>query len=115
VNSPNEPIEIGDDPTALYRLYGKDDGLLYVGITRAPGPRLAQHASTQPWWPEVARKTMVWYPTRADASEAEDIAVAGEKPKHNIVMSTNPDQRRRWRHPQRRRYQLLPGGCSTVF
>jgi hypothetical protein len=49
----SEPIEFGEDPTALYRLYDRDGDLLYVGITRAPGPRMAQLAAVQPWWGEV--------------------------------------------------------------
>jgi predicted GIY-YIG superfamily endonuclease len=80
VISPSEPIEFGEDPTALYRLYGEDGQLLYVGITRAPGPRMTQHASVQPWWGEVARKTMVWYPTRAHACQAEASAIRKEHP-----------------------------------
>lgn len=36
----NEPIAIGDEPTALYRLYASDDTLLYVGITICPLERM---------------------------------------------------------------------------
>jgi hypothetical protein len=46
--APSEPIEFADDPTALYRLYDERGTLLYVGITGAPGKRMARHAETQP-------------------------------------------------------------------
>jgi hypothetical protein len=88
-SSSGEPIEIGDDPTALYRLYGKDSELLYVGITGTPGQRMTQHANTQSWWPGVVRKTMVWYPTRGDACDAEATAIDVEKPKYNLRKNTN--------------------------
>jgi hypothetical protein len=91
----SEPIEFGEDLTALYRLYGEDGQLLYVGITGAPGQRMKQHADAQPWWGEVTRKTLVWYPTRADAWNAEAHALAAEHPKYNLTMSSNPGAARR--------------------
>ena len=63
MNDPRE-IEFGDDATALDRLYDTDGHLLYVGITFSPAGRMAHHAANQEWWGDVARKTMVWYPTR---------------------------------------------------
>lgn len=36
-----DEIELTDDATALYRLYGAADELLYVGITVAPATRMA--------------------------------------------------------------------------
>jgi predicted GIY-YIG superfamily endonuclease len=95
VTSPSEPIEFGEDPTALYRLYGHDSELLYVGITEAPARRMAHHADTQPWWPEVVRKTMAWYPTRSEADEAETAAIDAEKPKYNLKKSKDPGAARR--------------------
>jgi predicted GIY-YIG superfamily endonuclease len=81
-------IEIGDEfPTALYRLYAVGDVLLYVGFTGELKSRFGQHAKTQPWWPEVVRKTVAWYPTRAEADAAETAAIDREKPVHNISKS----------------------------
>lgn len=97
ITSPSEPVEIGDDPVALYRLYGKGDVLFYVGVTGAPGQRMAKHAATQPWWTEVVHKTMVWYPTRRDACKAEATAIEAEKPKYNISKNTNHSAARRAR------------------
>jgi predicted GIY-YIG superfamily endonuclease len=83
-----EEVEIGDEfPTALYRLYAAGDVLLYVGFTGELKSRFGQHAKTQPWWPDVVRKTIVWYPTRAEADAAETAAIDQEKPIHNISKS----------------------------
>lgn len=84
-----EPFEFGDDPTALYRLYGDDDVLLYVGITHSPASRMSAHAVTQPWWPEVTRKTMVWYSDRTEAAKVEQTAIRAESPRHNTMLTTS--------------------------
>jgi GIY-YIG catalytic domain len=34
------------EPTALYRFFAADGDLLYVGITKRPGPRFSSHFST---------------------------------------------------------------------
>lgn len=72
-----------DARTALYRLYGASDRLLYVGITDNPNRRWTQHATDKPWWPEVTRKALAWLDTREDAAAAETAAIRGEKPVHN--------------------------------
>lgn len=69
--------------TALYRLYGADDDLLYIGISDDPETRFNQHAGEKDWWPEVKRKTVVWYQTRPAAETAETISIGLEQPKHN--------------------------------
>jgi DNA-binding transcriptional regulator YhcF (GntR family) len=69
--------------TALYRLYGAEDDLLYVGITGKPGPRWTQHAADKPWWPQVARREIEWFDSRPLAAEAEVTAIRAESPKHN--------------------------------
>jgi predicted GIY-YIG superfamily endonuclease len=74
-----------DTRTALYRFYGADDVLLYVGITHRLGQRWSEHARSQPWWPEVRRQTAEWYATRSEAEAAEITAIQQEDPRHNIV------------------------------
>ncbi|MDX3230582.1 GntR family transcriptional regulator [Streptomyces sp. ME19-01-6] len=69
--------------TALYRLYGTDDRLLYIGITSQPGPRFTQHAADKPWWPQVVRREIKWFDTRPLAAEAEVSAIIDESPVHN--------------------------------
>jgi hypothetical protein len=50
-----------------------------------------QHAETRPWWPEVARGTMVWYPARKDACKAETDAIDAEKPVYNVRKQSSPN------------------------
>jgi predicted GIY-YIG superfamily endonuclease len=73
--------------TALYRLYAEDDALLYVGITEHLGTRWHNHARKKPWWPDVQRQTVEWYPTREEAAEAEIKAIQTEYPRHNVTYS----------------------------
>jgi len=41
--------------TALYRIWGSADLLLYIGISKDFGARWKQHAKQQPWWDEMKR------------------------------------------------------------
>ena len=36
--------------TALYRIRGEDDVLLYIGITNGIAVRWNGHQAVQPWW-----------------------------------------------------------------
>lgn len=74
--------------TALYRLYGADDGLLYVGITTEPKVRMKAHAADKSWWPEVATREFEWFDTRAEAAKAEIDAIRAERPVHNHTHNT---------------------------
>lgn len=66
--------------TALYRLYDGDDRLLYIGISALPKARWERHATLQPWWHLVARKSLEWHDDRASAIKAEAEATAAEGP-----------------------------------
>lgn len=77
-------IERTEAPTVLYRLFDANDVLLYVGISGNLKARFASHASTKSWWPRVARRTIVIYPTRASGQEAERVAISAENPLHNV-------------------------------
>jgi predicted GIY-YIG superfamily endonuclease len=72
-----------ETPTALYRFYAADGTLLYVGITDTLKRRVSQHAVDKKWWPDVARKTVEWHPSREAAVIAELAAIKAEKPRHN--------------------------------
>lgn len=74
---------------ALYRFFGRDDQLLYVGICDEPIKRWYSHAK-RAWWPDVATFRVVWYPTREEASEAEGRAIVDEGPAHNVVLNGVP-------------------------
>lgn len=74
-----------NDPTALYRLFDKDGGLLYVGITVDVEQRMTAHRSEKTWWPDVATKRIEWFPNRPAALRAELVAIGAEQPRHNIA------------------------------
>ncbi|MFJ9810702.1 GntR family transcriptional regulator [Streptomyces sp. NPDC101158] len=67
--------------TALYRLFTSDGALLYVGITCNLDQRLAKHTLEKLWWHQVARMTVEWRATRAEALQAEEIAEREEHPR----------------------------------
>jgi predicted GIY-YIG superfamily endonuclease len=72
-------------PTALYRLFGDGDSRVYIGIAKNFGKRWQEHARSQPWWPEVRRQTIDWYPDRDTAEAAEEAAIKAEHPKYNLM------------------------------
>lgn len=74
--------------TALYRLYGADDKLLYVGITTEPKVRMKAHAADKSWWPEVTTREFEWFGTREEAAKAEIDAIRAERPAHNHTHNT---------------------------
>lgn len=71
-------------PTALYRLYDAQGGLLYVGITNNTAVRWKQHARDKKWWPEVDHKEVMMYGDREQAALAEVTAIRAENPRHNV-------------------------------
>ncbi len=77
-------------PTTLYRFYGRDGALLYVGITLNPGKRWEKHRDEKPWWTDVTDIKLEQHPTRQAALEAERAAIIAEKPAHNIVHNRTP-------------------------
>jgi predicted GIY-YIG superfamily endonuclease len=72
------------DEVALYRLFAGDGSLLYVGISKDPLERWREHLGSHSWWRQVAEYELCWYPTRAEAREAEKAAMLSEGPRHNI-------------------------------
>lgn len=74
--------------TALYRLFGAKERLLYVGVASDPLKRWAQHAKQASWWPEVLATRIEWFDSRANAEVAEVAAIAGERPVHNLRSAT---------------------------
>jgi predicted GIY-YIG superfamily endonuclease len=71
--------------TAIYRLHDQSGVLLYVGVTDKPKRRWPQHAADKPWWPDVASRSLSWFPSRDLALDAESRAIRTEKPLHNVV------------------------------
>jgi predicted GIY-YIG superfamily endonuclease len=64
----------------LYRCYGVNDLLLYVGLTCNPGQRFTQHRDTKEWWRDIDRIKLEQYPDRATLVEAERTAITTEQP-----------------------------------
>lgn len=69
--------------TAVYRLYDAADRLLYVGIGFDFDSRWKSHAENKSWWPQVARKDVIWFDNRLDAAYEEARAIRFENPLHN--------------------------------
>ena len=79
--------ENADREHTLYRLFDKEDTLLYVGVTFMPGHRLNQHYKKR-WGAEIARTELVTFPSRREALRGESKAIATESPRHNIQQRT---------------------------
>lgn len=76
-------------PTALYRLFDAAGRLLYIGIAVSPRTRWYAHREEKSWWPEVARETIEWFPSRVQAESAEKAAIKTEAPMYNVTHSLN--------------------------
>ncbi|WP_406730920.1 GntR family transcriptional regulator [Streptomyces sp. NBC_01794] len=77
---------LAPERTALYRLYGTEDDLLYVGISNDPDGRWKAHQwgpNRMPWSAEVSRRTVDWHASRPAALAAEAIAIRAEHPRYN--------------------------------
>lgn len=71
-------------PTHLYRFFGTDNRLLYVGITHYPSARFSQHKNHKPW-SEIRRIELETFPDRQSAEIAERLAIQQEGPLWNVV------------------------------
>ncbi len=69
---------------AVYRLYNAVDALLYVGISDHPKRRFGEHHDDKPWWREVHRWEVEWFPNRALAEAEEATAIRDEVPAFNL-------------------------------
>lgn len=74
--------------TALYRHFGKDGELLYIGISYNPFARLSQHELSSSWASLTASMTIEYFESREDALLAEKHAIINDKPIYNIVHNT---------------------------
>lgn len=75
--------------TAVYRFFGSDGGLLYVGITCRLHKRWQEHARdyASTWWPLVKSNTVQWFEQREDAELAEREAIRTEDPAYNVLLT----------------------------
>lgn len=86
----SEPPAGDGPPTGLYRLYGDDDRLLYVGISLSVASRLSQHSHDKSWWADVRHITVEHFENRTTAAWAERLAIRNEKPLHNVAHNVGP-------------------------
>ena len=70
-------------PTAVYRCYDEAGALIYVGATADLPRRLRSHERTSPWWSHTLRIDITWYGSRAEALDAEAVAIRMERPVWN--------------------------------
>lgn len=84
---------------ALYRFFGTDGELLYIGITNDPGARWRAHSGDKPWWTEVAHTTIEHFASRKEVEAAEVIAIKAEHPKYNVEHNGSRSGRQKWAPP----------------
>lgn len=74
------------EPNRLYRWFDAEDVLLYVGITVAPIRRTERHITKSLWARWATRMELgAAFATRAEAIEAERLAIASESPVFNVL------------------------------
>jgi predicted GIY-YIG superfamily endonuclease len=78
--------------TALYRIWGNDGQLLYVGISKSALSRLGQHLTEKPWAADIVNVTIETFPTRELAAAAEVAAIQSEKPLHNVTHNSKANK-----------------------
>lgn len=78
----------------LYRFYDTNQRLLYIGISLNAATRAAQHRTEKPWWTDVAHMRIehLDVTSRAEALDIERRAIQTERPLHNIVHNTSPQE-----------------------
>jgi hypothetical protein len=74
----------------LYRHFGGDGRLLYVGISLFALRRLAAHEREAGWWADVRTITIQPYGSRALAAAAEIEAIRVERPRWNQQHHPDP-------------------------
>lgn len=74
----------------LYRHYGFDGKLLYVGVAKNTLRRWNDHGGVAEWADLVATITVDHYPTRGEAEAAENAAILAEKPRFNSRVHLRP-------------------------
>lgn len=73
------------DLGAVYRCYGCDGSLLYVGVTNGPLRRFREHAAASEWWGEVDHVLVVPFGDRRGAEYHERLIIRYEHPIYNVV------------------------------
>ena len=74
----------------VYRHYGIDGQLLYVGTTITAFGRLRRHIDTSRWKAEIAQVEITHYATKEEARDAEKHAIQSEHPLFNVRHNQPP-------------------------
>ncbi|MFH8531579.1 GIY-YIG nuclease family protein [Streptomyces tendae] len=69
--------------TVLYRFYGANKQLLYIGVTGQPRERWPAHRRKAAWWSLAAYVAVEIHPTEWQALNAERAAIKTENPQFN--------------------------------
>jgi predicted GIY-YIG superfamily endonuclease len=69
----------------LYRFYGNNNQLLYVGISNTWYQRFHDHEKKSGWFSKVTYSTFEWHETRESVEAAELIAIRSENPEFNLL------------------------------
>ncbi|MFI5895610.1 hypothetical protein ACIA5D_36500 [Actinoplanes sp. NPDC051513] len=69
--------------TVLYRRFDGGERLLYIGISDWLYDRAVMHGAKSLWTEFAATGTNTWYPSRAEAKQAEEAAIREERPLFN--------------------------------
>lgn len=85
----SEPTDVDDEflglPWTVYFYYGRDDELLYVGVTGVGPKRSWTHTRDAVWWPRVVRAEFEHHRIAADAYAAEARAIRELDPIFNVA------------------------------
>ena len=86
-------VDVSDvAPTTVYKFYGEDDELLYIGITGTGLRRIGQHRRNAEFWSKSTRIELEHFDTRTDALDRERELIRSLKPPFNTIH--NPDSAR---------------------
>jgi hypothetical protein len=88
--------------THLYRHYGFDGQLLYVGVSNNTLDRWTGHKRAATWTDLIAVITIDHYPTRDEAEKAEAEAILSEKPRFNSHVQLDSPELRVLRRSRRK-------------
>lgn len=104
--------------TGVYRVFGKDGRLLYVGISARPRTRIWEHFyQSSAWAAEFGTLTVEYYSTKQEAHAAEVEAIRTEWPLYNVEHSIDKGSAKRlnWLHSQRPRRMGNPTPSPEEF
>ena len=101
----------------LYRMFDRDNRLLYIGLTNNPKGRFGNHRDTQRWWDQVDHITVENFPSREELIKAERAAIEAEKPINNVVYNRGretPEERSEREEAKFRREEELEDRCMGI-